>query len=48
MGLPVEDPNGAQDKRGPVTQPHPGPADLAGAIKYNFHGTGYIWERRLS
>src|SRR5882762_2654697 len=38
--LPVEEPvedSGAVDKRKPVTRPRPGHADLAGAIKYNFH-----------
>jgi chorismate synthase len=43
--LPVEDSNGAEDKRKPVTRPRPGHADLAGAIKYNFHDARYILER---
>src|SRR5436305_7028330 len=43
--LPVEDLNGAEDKRKPVTRPRPGHADLAGAIKYNFHDARYILER---
>src|ERR1700756_3705441 len=34
--LPVEDVDGSEDKRKPVTRPRPGPPDLAGAIKYNF------------
>jgi chorismate synthase len=41
--LPVED--GAEDKKKPVTRPRPGHADLAGAIKYNFHDARYILER---
>src|SRR5579872_3379098 len=41
--LPVE--GGAADKRKPVTRPRPGHADLAGAIKYNFHDARYILER---
>ena len=36
--LPVEDSEGADDKKKPVTRPRPGHADLAGAIKYNFRG----------
>jgi chorismate synthase len=43
--LPVEDIEGAEDKRKPVTRPRPGHADLAGAIKYNFHDSRYILER---
>src|SRR5579863_4528059 len=43
--LPVEDVDGAEDKRKPVTRPRPGHADLAGAIKYNFHDARYILER---
>jgi chorismate synthase len=43
--LPVEDVAGAGDKRKPVTRPRPGHADLAGAIKYNFHDARYILER---
>ena len=34
-----------EDKRKPVTRPRPGHADLAGAIKYNFHDARYILER---
>src|SRR6516225_5878645 len=41
--LPVED--GADDERRPVTRPRPGHADLAGAIKYNFHDARYVLER---
>lgn len=43
--LPVEDAEGGDDKRKPVTRPRPGHADLAGAIKYNFHDARYILER---
>src|SRR5437763_6319444 len=43
--LPVEDIDGGEDKRKPVTRPRPGHADLAGAIKYNFHDACYILER---
>ncbi len=43
--LPVEDADGAEDKRKPLTRPRPGHADLAGAIKYNFHDARYILER---
>src|SRR6266404_4847648 len=40
--LPVE---GVDEKQKPVTRPRPGHADLAGAIKYNFHDARYILER---
>jgi len=43
--LPVEDTDGAEDKKKPVTRPRPGHADLAGAIKYNFQDARYILER---
>jgi chorismate synthase len=43
--LPVEDSDGAEDRRRPVTRPRPGHADLPGAIKYNFHDARYILER---
>jgi len=43
--LPVEDVAGADDQRKPVTRPRPGHADLAGAVKYNFHDARYILER---
>jgi chorismate synthase len=43
--LPVEDIAGGEDQRKPVTRPRPGHADLAGAIKYNFHDARYILER---
>jgi chorismate synthase len=45
QALPVEDVEGAEDKRKPVTRPRPGHADLAGSIKYNFHDARYILER---
>ena len=45
QALPVEDIDGAEDKRKPVTRPRPGHADLAGALKYNFHDARYILER---
>ena len=43
--LPVEDYEGSADKEKKVTRPRPGHADLAGAIKYNFHDARYILER---
>jgi chorismate synthase len=43
--LPVEDVAGGEDKKKPVTRPRPGHADLAGAIKYNFHDARYVLER---
>ena len=43
--LPVEDAEGAEDKKKPVTRPRPGHADLAGALKYNFADARYILER---
>jgi len=43
--LPVEDSAGAEGQRKPVTRPRPGHADLAGAVKYNFHDARYILER---
>ncbi len=43
--LPVEDTDGGEDKRKPVTRPRPGHADLAGAIKYDYHDARYILER---
>src|ERR1043166_9560189 len=35
--LPVEDIDGGEDKKKPVTRPGPGPADRAGGIQDNFH-----------
>jgi chorismate synthase len=43
--LPVEDYEGSGEKKKPVTRPRPGHADLAGAIKYDFHDSRYILER---
>src|SRR5688500_17258090 len=43
--LPVEDFEGSGDKQKRVTRPRPGHADLAGAIKYNYHDARYILER---
>ncbi|MBL8228879.1 MAG: chorismate synthase [Bryobacterales bacterium] len=43
--LPVEDIDGGEGKKKPVTRPRPGHADLAGAIKYNFQDARYILER---
>jgi chorismate synthase len=43
--LPVEDAEGAGDKRKPLTRPRPGHADLAGAIKYDFDDARYVLER---
>jgi chorismate synthase len=43
--LPVEDIDGGEDKKKPVTRPRPGHADLAGSLKYNFHDARYILER---
>jgi len=42
---PPEDMAGGENQRKPVTRPRPGHADLAGAIKYNFHDARYILER---
>ena len=43
--LPVEDTEGAAGQRKPVTRPRPGHADLAGALKYDFHDARYVLER---
>lgn len=43
--LPVENFEGGEEKKKPVTRPRPGHADLAGALKYNFHDARYILER---
>jgi chorismate synthase len=45
QALPVEDVAGGEEHRKPVTRPRPGHADLAGAIKYNFHDARYVLER---
>jgi chorismate synthase len=43
--LPVEDADGAEDAQKPLTSPRPGHADLAGALKFNFHDARYVLER---
>ena len=43
--LPVEDSEGGEDRKKPVTRPRPGHADLAGVLKYNFPDARYILER---
>ncbi|HVB07501.1 MAG TPA: chorismate synthase, partial [Candidatus Acidoferrales bacterium] len=43
--LPVEDSDGAEDAQRQLTSPRPGHADLAGALKFNFHDARYILER---
>ncbi|MBI4875607.1 MAG: chorismate synthase [Acidobacteria bacterium] len=43
--LPVEDFPGAGERKKPVTRPRPGHADLAGALKYDYHDARYILER---
>lgn len=43
--LPVEDVDGAEEAHRPLTAPRPGHADLAGALKYNFHDARYVLER---
>jgi chorismate synthase len=43
--LPVEDYEGSEANRKPVSRPRPGHADLAGAIKYNLPEARYILER---
>jgi chorismate synthase len=43
--LPVEDTEGAEDSQRPLTAVRPGHADLAGALKFNFHDARYILER---
>src|SRR5579862_2240484 len=43
--LPVEDYAGSEEKEKKVTRPRPGHADLAGAVKYNFHDARYVLER---
>jgi chorismate synthase len=43
--MSVEDIPGTQDARRPLTSPRPGHADLAGAMKFNFHDARYILER---
>jgi chorismate synthase len=43
--LPVENLPSGEDQRRPLTAPRPGHADLAGAMKFNFHDARYILER---
>ncbi|MGH9702747.1 MAG: chorismate synthase [Candidatus Acidiferrales bacterium] len=43
--MPVEDSEGAEDSQRPLTAPRPGHADLAGALKFNFHDARYVLER---
>lgn len=43
--LPVEAASDSEEKKKQVTRPRPGHADLAGAIKYNYHDARYILER---
>ncbi|MGB9609674.1 MAG: chorismate synthase, partial [Bryobacteraceae bacterium] len=43
--LPVEAAPDSAGKQKPLKRPRPGHADLAGAIKYNFHDARYILER---
>ncbi len=43
--LPIEDVEGAEDARKSLTAPRPGHADLAGALKFNFHDARYVLER---
>jgi chorismate synthase len=43
--LPVEDSEGAHDAERILTAPRPGHADLAGALKFNFHDARYVLER---
>src|SRR5260370_25664717 len=43
--LPVEDIPGGEEARRPLTAPRPGRADLAGAMKFNFHDARSIFER---
>ncbi len=43
--LPVEAGPDSEEKKRPVTRPRPGHADLAGALKYDFHDARYVLER---
>jgi chorismate synthase len=43
--LPVEDTDGADAAQRQLTAPRPGHADLAGALKFNFHDARYVLER---
>jgi len=43
--LPVEDAPEFEDAKRALTAPRPGHADLAGALKFNFHDARYVLER---
>jgi len=43
--LPVEDAPEFEDTKRALTAPRPGHADLAGALKFNFHDARYVLER---
>ena len=43
--LPIEDKPVPEEKQRPVTQPRPGHADLAGALKFNLKNARYVLER---
>lgn len=43
--LPVEDSDGAEDAQRKLTAPRPGHADLAAALKFNWHDARYALER---
>jgi chorismate synthase len=45
QALPVEDYPGSDQQRRPLTAPRPGHADLAGALKFNWHDARYVLER---
>ncbi|MDE3136285.1 MAG: chorismate synthase [Acidobacteriota bacterium] len=45
QALPVEDFEGSEAARRPLTAPRPGHADLAGSLKFNLHDARYILER---
>ncbi|MGE5487209.1 MAG: chorismate synthase [bacterium] len=45
QALPVDDYPGSEGHRKPVLRPRPGHADLAGALKHDFHDARYILER---
>lgn len=43
--LPVEDFEGSEEKKKPLSRPRPGHADLAGVLKYNLDDARYVLER---
>jgi chorismate synthase len=43
--LPVEEVSGQSSEERKLTAPRPGHADLAGALKFNFHDARYVLER---